>query len=181
MNQVCNIRGQYNPSDIIPVYFSTDSTLFGGLTSIDTTDIGKFLTGTTSAGNGMILARGTTETLDGTGTSDAPLEGYIFSIPNSPTTVGSTVPFYMMRLNPSVELEVTFSTLYSTVMPGTTHIGSYVGLSDTTTIAGAKISMGTVGATPGTSDRCWLRITGYDTARRKIYGFPAHNSSQFTW
>jgi len=182
MGQVCNIR---NCSDkaIFPVYFSTDSTSFGGTDTLYSSDVGKFVQKTTSANNAVILVRGTTANRapGGAATTTMQILGFIHSVPQN-TTVGSTKPVYIRRMNPMTELEISYSTLYSSNLPATTDIGAFIGLSNTTTIAGACLSMGGIGTSQaGTTSGRFIRISGFDNNRRKIFGYPVLESSAIDW
>lgn len=150
------IRG-FNNKPLLPVLPGA-STVRGFVTS---TNIGDIVTRTSNKG---VLAVGTTADL-----SD--LMGFVAAV-TSNTTPGSTVPFYVLPFGSKEEIEVKYSTLYSTAHPATTDIGKYVGFSNTTTVAGAKLDIDTLADGPGSTSGCWLRVNGYSTNRRMIYGVP---------
>lgn len=127
---------------------------------ISSSDIGKTVFKTS---NQYGLALGTT--------ADNQLyAGIVAAVPVA-TTPASTTPFYIAPLNSEEEVEETYSTTYSTALPATTDLGKYVGYGNTTTVAGAVLSMGTIGNAAGTTSGCFLRISGFDNNRRVIRGF----------
>lgn len=165
---VVNTLGERNKK-LLPALLGTDPD--GGSTNIYSTDIGRF---THKNLNLHVLARG------GSSYSTSLISGIVAQVPTN-TTNGSTVPFYIQKLDPNCEIECSYSTLYSATHPADDYLGYYIGLSTAATIAGAVLSMGNVGTAPGTSDARFLKITGYSTERRKIYGFPSVESSCISW
>lgn len=165
---VINTLGERNKR-LLPALLGTDPD--GGSTNIYSTDIGRIVWKTS---NKACLARG------GSSYSTSLILGIVAQVPTN-TTNGSTIPFYIQKIDPNCEVEISYSTLYSATHPGTTNIGAYVGLSTAATIAGAVISMGNLGNEPGTSDCRFLKVTGFSTERRKIYGFPTRDSLYLSW
>jgi len=100
------------------------------------------------------------------------------------TSGGSTNWFVLRKLSPDCELEILYSTLYSTVHPLTSDIGNFVGVSTAASDIGGRLSMATIvndAASSSGAGRAWLQISGFSTARRKIYGNPYRNSSCIAW
>jgi hypothetical protein len=98
--------------------------------------------------------------------------GIVTSVPVD-VTPGSTILFYVLPLVPNALYEADFSTVASATLPATTDIGKYVGLSNTTTIAGAVLSMGTLGNAWGTTSGNFFRInraSADDISRRRVVG-----------
>jgi hypothetical protein len=111
---------------------------------------------------------------------------------------GSTQNIYVERFDFGKEYAINFSTLNSTVLPGSSDIGSLVGFATTQfaapatalnaalpsnmklcmTNAGSTVAPGLTGSTNGS--KCF-RITGYDTNRRKLFVIPVKDSSSFSW
>lgn len=106
--------------------------------------------------------------------------GFIAAVPVT-STGGSTIPIYYTKLDPNVEIEGTYSTVPGGNHPATTDIGKFVGFTRTTGLSAAVFDMQYAGNEVGTSNALWLRITGFSTSRRKIYGYPAVNSSVISW
>lgn len=138
-----------------------------------------------STDNGRILFQSSNKGVLGTGGSSfstSLMLGYICKVDTTAgSSGGSTIPIYCRKFDPTEEVEMDYSTLYSTVHPATTDVGNYIGLSSAATVAGAVLAMNNIGNAPGTSDARWLKITGFSTNRRKIYGFPVRNSSVIAW
>lgn len=132
---------------------------------IGSSDIGKLVV---ASSNNGVLAVGTTAD------AGALFMGIVAAVPVA-TTPASTQPFYIRPILRGNRYEGEFSTSASTALPATTDIGKYVGLTNTTTVAGAKLSMGTIGNAPGTTSGCFFRVTGFDNNRRVMYG--SFNSS----
>jgi len=150
------IRG-FSNIPLLPVLPGA-STVRGFVTS---TNIGDIVTRTSNKG---VLAVGTTADV-----SD--LLGFVAAVPNN-TTPGSTVPFYVLPFSNRDEVEVKYSTLYSTGHPATTDIGKYIGFGNTSTPAGALLDVSSLADSPGTTSGCWLRVNGFSTNRRMIFGVP---------
>lgn len=114
------------------------------------------------------------------GLSTTPIAGFIAQVPTA-TTQGTTspaVPIYIYRLDPSLELEATYTTGNSGGHPATSDIGNYIGFYiTTTTITGLQLDMTHAAQSPGSTNGLWFQITGYSTNRRKVYGYPAAASS----
>ena len=140
-------------------------------TDIYSSDIGRL---TRQTSNGHVLMKG------GSSYSTSLISGIVAQVPTA-TTSGSTIMFYIQKLDPNELVEGTYSTLYSTVHPGTTDIGKYIGLSTAATVAGAVFDVDNMGNAPGTSDARWCKLMGFSTNRRKIWGFPVINSSCIAW
>lgn len=105
----------------------------------------------------------------GTTADNQPIAGIVAAVPTA-TTPASTTPFYIAPVNENEEVEESYSTTASTALPATTDIGKYIGYSNTTTVAGAVLSMGTIGNAAGTTSGCFLRITGFNNTRKIIRG-----------
>jgi hypothetical protein len=149
---------RYEPAvkNLIPC-LSVSST--GG--NIASTDIGKLVV---ASSNNHGLALGTTA-------DNQVFLGYIAAVPTT-IAVSSSDPFYVQPVLPYEVLEADYSTAISTstTLPATSDIGKYIGFSNTTTIAGAVLDLDTIGNAKGTTSGCFLRITGFDNVRRKLYG-----------
>jgi hypothetical protein len=89
--------------------------------------------------------------------------GMVACVPTA-TTAGSTIPFYIQPIRGQV-VELTYSTDGSTTLPATTDIGDYVGFSTKTGVS--EIGMDTKSSSPGIA---FLKIAGFENARRKIFG-----------
>jgi hypothetical protein len=157
------------PKQLMPAILGYDAA--AAATDIYSSDIGRLVM---ASSNGITLMTG------GSSFSTSLIAGIVSQVPTA-TTSGSTIPFYVQKLDPNQLVEGTYSTLYSTVHPGTSDLGKYVGLSTAATVAGAVFSMGNMGNAPGTSDARWLKLTDFSTNRRKLMGFPAVNSSCISW
>jgi hypothetical protein len=147
----CQVRGAQVP--YLKCY-SVAST--GG--NIKSTDIGKLIT---KSSNRYGLALGSTDYQN--------LVGYLAVVQSTGVPVSSTTPFYVEPFITGLQYEMSYSTLYSTAHPSSTDIGKYVGLSTAATIAGAKISMGTLANSPAGASATVFRINGFSTARRMVY------------
>ena len=133
---------------------------------INTTDIGKLCMASSNLG---LLAIGSTADI----TRAAGIIGIVAGVPSAGvSTSASTDAFYVSPIMYGEELEADFSTSFSTSLPATSDIGSYIGFSNTTTVAGAAaLSMsGIVHAAAASTSGTFFRITGFDVNRRKVYG-----------
>lgn len=171
-----------NGANIVPGFLSTDNP--GSLGGAYSSDIGRIIT-RSSDSNKYIFAIGSTANRTTSVQSTAPLLfGYLHSIEANPTTEGSTNRIYVRRFDANSEYSITFSTLYSTLLPATSDLGSYIGLGNTTTVAGCVLSMGNIGSSSpaaGTTSPRPFMVTGFDNNRRKIYVKPMISSAQFEW
>jgi hypothetical protein len=147
-------------------------------------DIGRIVTRSTDASKYIFAVGATAARTTGYATTTAQMIGYLHSLETDPTTEGSTSKIYVSRFDPLKEYAITYSTLYSSVLPASSDLGNYIGLGNTTTPAGFTLSMANIGSTgPGsgtTSPKAFL-ITGFDNNRRKIYCRPVIESGQFGW
>jgi hypothetical protein len=109
---------------------------------------------------------------------------------------GSTQKIYVEKFDFNTEYTIDFSTANSTVLPGTSDIGSLVGFATTQFSGSSAISItpafmklcmsniastvvpGLVGSTNGSK---MFRVTDYDTNRRKLHVVPVMESSSFSW
>lgn len=143
--------------------------LFGSTDAIASSDVGRIVFRTS---NKYMLNCTASD-----GLSTTPIFGFIGAVPTD-TTGGSTIPVYVYKLDPSLEIEGTYTTGNGGGHPATTDIGNYVGFYiTTTTITGLQLDMTYCAQNPGTSNALWLQITGFSTNRRKIYGYPCAASS----
>lgn len=126
---------------------------------INSTDLGKLVVPSSNHGG---LALGTTA-------DNQTYLGYVAAVPVA-TTPGSSQPFYVQPVLPGELLEADYSTVYSTSLPASTDAGKYIGLSNTTTVTGATLSMATIGNAKGTTSGNFFRVNGVDNNRRKIIG-----------
>lgn len=147
-------------TDLLAV-LPTDSTVTG---FINSTDVGKLAFASSQVGGLMVGS-----TADFTGG----ILGIIASVPTA-TTPGSTVPFYIRPIVTGALYEADFSTSYSTSLPATTDIGKYLGVSNTTTVAGGSyLSMAGIGNTAGSTSGRFFRIkraNAADVERRVVLG-----------
>lgn len=148
-----------------------------GSTTIRSTDKGRLIFKSSNVG---ILGYG------GSSFSTSLMLGYLVSVTTAGGPNNSTVHLLNVRkFSPLEEIEMDYSTLFSTVHPASSDQGKYIGLSSgvasTDPGQGAVLSMGNVGNEPGTSDARFLQINGFSTNRRKIFGFPVRNSSVIAW
>jgi hypothetical protein len=147
-------------SDLIAV-LPNDSTVTGFVAS---TDVGKLAFASSQVGGLMVGS-----TADFT----QAILGIVAAVPAA-TTPGSTVPFYIRPIVRGALYEADFSTSYSTSLPATTDIGKYLGVSNTTTVAGGSyLSMAGIGNTAGSTSGRFFRIAKADTAdveRRVVVG-----------
>ena len=157
------------PKQLMPAILGYDAA--AAATDIYSSDIGRLV---------MASSNGITFMTGGSSFSTSLIAGIVSQVPTA-TTSGSTIPFYVQKLDPNQMVEGTYSTLYSATHPATSDLGKYIGLSTAATVAGAVLDMDNVGNAPGTSDARWLKITGFSTNRRKIMGFPVINSSCIAW
>jgi hypothetical protein len=167
---ICRPRHGYNAgSDISRIFPGSSDTFYSS-------DIGRILF---KSSDKAVLGTG------GSSFSTSLMLGFLYYVEaaasSSGSSGGSTVPVLYMKFNPSVEYAIKYTTLGSTVHPATTDLGRYIGLSTIATVAGCQLAMGNIGNEPGTSDARFLKITGYSTNRRMIYGYVVRNSSVIAW
>lgn len=147
-------------TDLVAV-LPNDSTVTG---FINSTDVGRLAFASSQVGGLMV---GSTADFAGA------ILGIIASVPTA-TTPGSTVPFYIRPIVTGALYEADFSTSYSTSLPATTDIGKYVGVSNTTTVAGGSyLSMAGIGNAAGTTSGRFFKISRADAAdveRRIVIG-----------
>jgi hypothetical protein len=180
MLNVCSVRGEDNGNTLLKGFYSSDA-----LTAAYSSDIGRIVTRSTAGG--YIFALGATElrVSNGLATTTAALFGYLAGMDTDPTTKGSTTSMvYIHKFSPQKEYEITYSTLYSTTLPATSDIGSYIGLGGTTTVAGAVLDMTLVSSTNlagGTTQNKSFIIKEFDNNRRKIFCSPVLCSSGIAW
>lgn len=160
---ICNPVSTFR-KPLFPVIASTDDNVYS-------TDIGRLVWKSSFSG---MLARG------GSSFSTSLLLGYVAAVP-ADSTAGSTIPYYIRKFDPNDEVEITYTTAGGGGHPQTTDLGKFIGLSSVATVAGAVMDMQWISNTPGTSNGCFLCISGFSTAARKVRGFPAVNSSMFSW
>lgn len=129
---------------------------------VSSSDIGKLVI---ASSDNAVLAVGTTADFANT----VGILGIVAAVPTA-TTPASTTPFYYAPIVAGEEIEAVFSTSDSTSLPATTDLGKYVGFSNTTTIAGARVSMATIGNVRGSTSGRFLKISGFDLTRRAIFG-----------
>lgn len=137
---------------------------------VNSTDIGKLAV---ASSNHVGLALGTTA-------DNQTYAGIIAAVPSA-STAASTTPFYIRPICKGVLYEADFSTTYSTVLPASTDVGKFLGLSNTTTPDGAVLSMATLGNAVGTTSGNFFRIAKVDAnmiARRVVVG--TFNSSHIS-
>jgi hypothetical protein len=179
---VCSRRGADYGETLVPGYLSTDNP--GSLGGAYSSDIGRILTRSTDASKYVFAVGCTAARTTAYASTIMQMIGYLASIEADPTTEGSTNKIYISRFDPIKEYEITYSTLYSATLPSASDIGNYIGIGNTTTVAGCVLSMANCGSTgvgSGTTSPRPFIITGYDNNRRKIYCRPAVDSGQFTW
>ncbi|MEY3376506.1 MAG: hypothetical protein RL463_816 [Bacteroidota bacterium] len=147
-------------TDLIAV-LPNDSTVTGFVSS---TDVGRLAFASSQLG-GLML--GSTADFSGA------ILGIIASVPTA-TTPGSTVPFYIRPIVTGALYEADFSTTYSAQLPATTDIGKFIGVSNTTTVAGGSyLSMAGIGNAAGSVSARFFRIaraTSADVERRVVLG-----------
>ena len=147
-------------SDLIAV-LPNDSTVTGFIAS---TDVGRLAFASSQVGGLM---------LGSTADFSQAILGIVASVPAA-TTPGSTVPFYITPIVRGALYEADFSTSYSTSLPATTDIGKYLGVSNTTTVAGGSyLSMAGIGNTAGSTSGRFFKIVRADAAdveRRVVIG-----------
>ena len=150
--------------------------LVGSTDTINSSDVGKLLF---RSSNKVVLATG------GSSFSTSLFIGIVAGVDMTNSTGSSggsdTAVVQYRQLTPGKEYEGTYSTLYSTLHPGTTDIGNYIGLSSAATIAGAVLSMANIGNTVGTTNGRFLKVTGYSTNRRKVYGVVKYGAANIAW
>jgi len=169
MGRICMERN-YHDGPIVKAYVSSTDI-------VNTSDIGAIVQQST---NKVVLAVG------GTTAATAKFFGYVYGFREGTTacTGGSSDWLYIRKFMPGREYEIQYSTVYSATHPGDTDIGKYVGPSTLATHIGGRLDMDTMVSSVATSSGAgyvWLRINGYSTARRMIYGTPAVNSSNIAW
>jgi len=129
----------------------------------------------TSSHIGNVVVASTPGVVLATGTSDdtARYVGIIAAVPNA-VTAGGSVPFYVMPFTYEEEVEVEYDRdNYTDSDPTDADIGKFIAFGSTATVAGAKLDTGTIDTgVGGDSTGRWLKITGYDTNRRVVYGRP---------
>lgn len=166
---ICQSRNYHNYPLIKALLGSTDT--------IYTSDEGAIVK---KSSNKYILAIG------GTTAATEMFAGWIEKLWPGTTSCsgGSTTFFYLRKFAPDCEVEIKYSTLYSTVHPGSSDVGNFIGVSTASSDIGGRLSMATIvndAATSSGAGRAWLQITGFSTARRLIYGLPYRNSSCIAW
>jgi hypothetical protein len=109
--------------------------------------------------------------------------GYVATVstPYSANTVNSATGgssdgenlnlFYYRKLDPSIELEVSYVTTDGHY--GTSDIGKHTGIG----ASHPYMSKTKLGDAASSSDGTWFRISGYSTNRSKVYGYPALGSN----
>jgi len=135
---------------------------------VSSSDVGKLVFETSNQGGLMPGSTGDVFI----GGSAVKLLGIVANVP-TPTSPGSTIPFFIWPIVPGKLYEAEYSTTYSANLPATTDIGKYLGSPNTTTIAaGAYLSMAGIGNAAGTTSGLFFRISdpSYSTAQRKILG-----------
>lgn len=143
--------------------FPGASTVLGMLTS---SDIGSLLM---ASSNNVLLPVGTTADI----AKAAGIIGILRSFEGGATgsTSGSTTLCFFEPILVGDEVETTFSTSFSTALPGATDIGKYLGFSNTTTVAGAAaLDMDTLSNVRGTTSGSFFKISSVDVTRRKVTG-----------
>lgn len=147
-------------SDLVAV-LPNDSTVTGFVAS---SDVGKLAFASSQLGGLMVGS---------TADFSQAILGIVASVPTA-TTPGSTVPFYIRPIVRGALYEADFSTTYSTALPATTDIGKYLGVSNTTTVAGGSyLSMAGIGNAAGTTSGRFFRVkraSSADVARRVVLG-----------
>lgn len=129
---------------------------------VSSSDVGKLVQASSNCG---VLLLGSTADL-----TTQSILGIIAAVPTA-TTPASTVPFYIEPIQRGQLYEGDFSTTYSTALPATTDIGKYIGVSNTTTVAGGSyLSMAGIGNAAGTTSGDFFRISGMDLTRRVLFG-----------
>jgi hypothetical protein len=153
------VHGERAVKDLIAILPGA-STVTGFVSS---SDIGKLVV---ASSNNAVLALGTTADTN-------VFLGIVASVPTA-TTPASTVPFYIEPIIPGQLYEADFSTTYSTVLPATTDLGRYVGMPNTTTVAGGSYldmdKLGAVGTTSGNFFKIGLPPSTSMVDRRVVVG-----------
>jgi hypothetical protein len=148
--------------------------LVKGITTqiIRTSDCGRLLYA--SSNHVMLVTTGDTR-LRHVGYVAAVVTPYSANTVNSATggtTDGNNLNvFYYRKLDPSIELEVSYVT--SNGHYGTSDIGKHTGLDLTYPYMSKTILSDAASSVAGT----WLRITGFSTNRSKVYGYPVLGSN----
>jgi len=169
MGQICMERN-YHTGPLVKAYLGSSNTL-------NTSDIHCILK--QSSNKHLIMIGGTTA-------AATLITGYVVGFREGTThcSGGSSNWFYMRKFTPDNEYEIEYSTVMSTVHPGTSDIGNFIGCSSLATQYGGRLDMDSINNDPHSSTasaRVWFQITGFSTARRKIYGLPVRNSSCIDW
>jgi hypothetical protein len=179
---VCELRHAEMGEFTIPGYLSTDNP--GSAGAAYSSDIGRIMTRSTDASK-FIFAVGTTAARTTSYlTTTMQLYGFLSGLEADPTSEGSTNKIYVTKFDPSKEYAINYSTLYSATLPASSDIGNYIGLGNTTTVAGCVLSMANIsstGAGSGTTSPKPFIVTGFDNNRRKVYVRPVVDSGQFSW
>ena len=93
------------------------------------------------------------------------IAGLVADVPNA-VTAASTVFYYIRPIVPFALYEAD-----TTAAASSSDIGKYIGVSRTTTLAGARnLTMTGIGNAPGTTNGLFFRITDIDSTRRKVIG-----------
>jgi len=146
---------------LIPVYPGA-STVTG---FVGATDVEKL---TMASSNLAVLMLGTTADIAKS------IYGIVASVPTATTPASTDTPFYIQPLTPFDVVEADYSTSVAdttSFMVVTTNIGSFFGVSHTTTVAGAKnIDASVVGTAAGTSEGLFFRMLGFSTERGTMWG-----------
>lgn len=120
---------------------------------VSSSDIGKLVVPSSNHG---VLALGTTADTN-------TFIGVVAAVPVA-TTPGSTVPFYVRPIRRGQLWEADFSTTYSTALPASTDVGKFMGVPNTTTVAGGSyLTMGSIGNAVATTSGLFFRVAKVDT------------------
>jgi hypothetical protein len=100
--------------------------------------------------------------------------GIVATVPTATTPASTATPFYIQPITPFDVIEADYSTSVAkstTFGVVTTNIGSFFGVSNTTTIAGAVyVDASIVGTAAGTTDGLFFRMLGFSTQRGVMWG-----------
>jgi hypothetical protein len=187
---VCGLRGFDFGENMVSGYCSTQVQAIVGVSTngMYSSDIGRLVCRTSNL-NEYAFVIGATSVRSATGAlGGEKIYGYLASVEASPTGIGTTgKKIYINKFSPEKEYEITYSTVYSAVLPATTDIGKLLNLHRTSTDL-ASISMASlnstglsvlsteVGYTTGNSA---FQLTGFDNNRRKVYVRPVLDSGEF--
>jgi hypothetical protein len=139
---------------VLPV----SSTVYGFVSS---SDVGRLVVQSSNNYGLMIGSTGDVHIND----AGVRIAGLVSSVPAA-TTPGSTVPFYIRPIMNNALYQAD-----TTAAAATTDIGKYIGVSRTTTLAGARnLTVTGIGNAPGTTNGLFFRITDVDSTRRKVIG-----------